>query len=234
MFSTPTQAEPETRTEKDTEAPSAGKSPAEIYRETLTMLSDVVRQSSFYSYLRDRETDYGSAAAELDNELGFFINEIMESQPELYDAFQSLPMFRAWMVEDILERTYQDVVTDTRDAIERHAGEPDAPEWAKETGAASVQRQAAPEDAEPIESGNTDNLLTEENSGQEKAGAGEPKTQDKKKGRTLPELNYRAFMRLFPDFTSQHYTAMQLRAGESMMPLDIEAVGSNEISIAHY
>ena len=134
---------------------SAGKSPAEIYRETLTMLSDVVRQSSFYSYLRDRETDYDSAAAELDNELGFFINEIMESQPELYDAFQSLPMFRAWMVEDILERTYQDVVMDTRDAIEKHAGEPGAPEWAKEAVAASVQRQAAPEGAEPIESENT-------------------------------------------------------------------------------
>ena len=234
VFSTPTQAEPETRTEKDTEAPSAGKSPAEIYRETLTMLSDVVRQSSFYSYLRDRETDYDSAAAELDNELGFFINEIMESQPELYDAFQSLPMFRAWMVEDILERTYQDVVTDTRDAIERHAGEPDAPEWAKEAVAASVQRQAAPEGAEPIESGNTGSLPAEENSGQEKNGAGEPETQEKKKGRTLPELNYRAFMRLFPDFAGQNYTAMQLRAGESMMPLHIEAVGGNEISIAHY
>ena len=234
VFSTPTQAEPETRTEKDTEAPSAGKSPAEIYRETLTMLSDVVRQSSFYSYLRDRETDYGSAAAELDNELGFFINEIMESQPELYDAFQSLPMFRAWMVEDILERTYQDVVTDTRDAIEKHAGEPDAPEWAKKTGEDSVQRQAAPEGAEPIESGNTGSLLTEENSGQEKNDAGEPETQDKKKGRTLPELNYRAFMRLFPDFVGQNYIAMQLRAGESMMPLHIEAVGGNEISIAHY
>ena len=176
MFSTPTQAEPETRTEKATEAPSAGKSPAEIYRETLTMLSDVVRQSSFYSYLRDRETDYDSAAAELDNELGFFINEIMESQPELYDAFQSLPMFRAWMVEDILERTYQDVVIDTRDAIEKHAGEPGAPEWAKEAVAASVQRQAAPEGAEPIESENTGSLLTEENSGQEKNGAGEPET----------------------------------------------------------
>lgn len=50
----------------------------------------------------------------------------------------------------------------------------------------------------------------------------------------MPELNYRAFMRLFPDFAGQNYTAMQLRAGESMMPLHIEAVGGNEISIAHY
>ncbi len=209
VFSTPPQAGPEARTGEDTKAPSVGKSPAEIYREALSMLSDVVRQSSFYSYLRDRETDYDSAAAELDNELGFFIDEIAESQPDLYHAFQSLPMFRAWMVEDILERTYQDVVTDSRDAIERHAGEPDAPKWAKETGAAPAQQQTAPEKPER-------------------------KTQDRKKGRTLPELNYRAFMRLFPDFASQNYTAMRFQAGESMMPLHIEAIGSNEISIAHY
>lgn len=226
VFSAPPQAEPEIRTGKDTEAPPVGKSAAEIYREALSMLSDVVRQSSFYSYLRDRGTDYDSAAEELNNELGFFINEIAESQPDLYDAFQSLPMFRAWMVEDILERTYQDVVTDSRDAIERHAGEADAPEWAKEAGA--VPEQTAVENPEPVKDENKDSLPLEETS------AGELETQDKKKGRTLPELNYRAFMRLFPDFTSQNYTAMQLRAGEAMMPLHIEAVGSNEISIAHY
>ena len=41
-------------------------------------------------------------------------------------------------------------------------------------------------------------------------------------------------MRLFPDFFKQNYTAMQLQAGESMMPLKIESIGDNEISIAHY
>ena len=164
VFSTPTQAEPEIRAEKDTKASPAGKSAAELYREALSMLSDVVRQSSFYSYLRDRETDYDSAAAELDNELGFFINEIVESQPDLYDAFQSLPMFRAWMVEDILERTYQDVVIDKRDAIERYAGEPDAPEWAKENDAPVQEKTEGQEEPAPVLEGterNTGTVQTE-------------------------------------------------------------------------
>ena len=150
VFSTPPQAEPEIQTGEKGEVAPAGKSPVEIYREALSMLSDVVRQSSFYSYLRDRETDYDGAAAELDNELGFFINEIAESQPELYDAFQSLPMFRAWMVEDILERTYQDVVTDSRDAIERHTGDVDAPEWAKETEADGNRTEISYQDGKPV------------------------------------------------------------------------------------
>ena len=232
IFSTPPQIEPEIQAEKKVEAAPAGKSPVEIYREALSMLSDVVRQSSFYSYLRDRETDYDGAAAELDNELGFFINEIAESQPELYDAFQSLPMFRAWMVEDILERTYQDVVTDSRDAIERHTGDADVPEWAKEPEADA--EQAVTENPETVSVENRDEISPEESGRTEGKGTGEAKTQDKKKGRTLPELNYRAFMRLFPDFTKENYRAMQFKAGESMMPLHIEAIGNGEISIAHY
>ena len=232
IFSTPPQIEPEIQAEKKVEAAPAGKSPVEIYREALSMLSDVVRQSSFYSYLRDRETDYDGAAAELDNELGFFINEIAESQPELYDAFQSLPMFRAWMVEDILERTYQDVVTDSRDAIERHTGDADAPEWAKEPE--TDAEQAVTENPETVSVENSDEISPEESGRTEGKGTGEAKTQDKKKGRTLPELNYRAFLRLFPDFTKENYTAMQFKAGESMMPLHIEAIGNGEISIAHY
>ena len=139
VLSTLPQAQPESRAEKEMEPASVAKSPAELYRETLSVLSDMVRQSSLSSYLRDRETDYDSAAAELDQELGFFIDEIAESQPDLYDAFHSLPMFREWMVEDILEHVYQDMVTDSRDAIERHGGEPDAPVWAAEAADTSVQ-----------------------------------------------------------------------------------------------
>ncbi len=218
VFSTPPKKEPELAEEKgadkNTEVPADNppntelKTPVTLYREALPILLEATRQSSFYSYLRDRETDYDSAALELNNELQYFIDEIADSQPDLYAAF-SLPMFREWMVEDILERTYQDIVTDSRDAIERHTGEPGMPEWAKGTEGGSVQKWAALEKVEP-------------------------ETQDKKKGRTLPELNYRAFMRLFPDFFKQNYTAMQLQAGESMMPLKIESIGDNEISIAHY
>ena len=38
---------------------------AALYRETLATLTDVIRQSSFYDYLRDRETDSPGQAVPL-------------------------------------------------------------------------------------------------------------------------------------------------------------------------
>lgn len=143
--------------EKVLEAQPLGKTPADLYRETLTTLVGAIRQSSFYDYLRDRETDYDNAAAELDQELSYFIEEIAASQPELYEAFYSLPHFREWMVEDILQRTYDDVLIDSRDALSRHAEEKDFPEWAGEA-AAPEQMEAGrpePEAAEATESTQT-------------------------------------------------------------------------------
>ncbi|MCM1234431.1 MAG: DEAD/DEAH box helicase family protein, partial [Ruminococcus flavefaciens] len=163
VFSVPPQAAPEIQSENgketvpekvitpDRETAAMGKSPVELYRETLPALCGIVRQGSLYAYLRDRETDYGSAAAELNQELEYYLDEIAESQPELYHAFQSLPLFREWMVEDILERTYQDVTTERQDAIGRHGKEADAPEWAREAEADPVQQQIAPEKSAPVQ-----------------------------------------------------------------------------------
>ena len=108
------------------------KSFTELYREALKTLVSAVEQSNFYDYLHDRDTSYDEAREILDSELDYFLEEIAESQPALRHAF-SLPMFREWMVEDILERTYQDYITDKRDAIARHADEPDTPVWARQT-----------------------------------------------------------------------------------------------------
>ncbi len=105
------------------------KSPVSLYREALASLTEAIRRGELYGFLRDRETDYESAAAELEGKLDVLLNDFRTRQPELYHAFQELPKFREWMVEDILERTYQDYAIDGRDAILRHAGEPDAPAW---------------------------------------------------------------------------------------------------------
>ena len=105
------------------------KSPVSLYREALASLTEAIRWGELYGFLRDRETDYESAAAELEGKLDVLLNDFRTRQPELYHAFQELPKFREWMVEDILERTYQDYAIDGRDAILRHAGEPDAPAW---------------------------------------------------------------------------------------------------------
>ena len=109
---------------------------AALYRKTLASLLEAVRQSGMYDYLRG--IDYESAFSELDAELDYYIDVLEESRPEEYHAFQSLPKFRQWMVEDILEYTCHDL-PDGMDAISRHAGEPDFPEWAGEDAAESVQ-----------------------------------------------------------------------------------------------
>ena len=133
VFTEPPKKEPDRTKGQETEEERTAEPAAQLYRGTLITLTDVIRQSSFYDYLRDRETDYDRAERELNSALSYFIEEIADSQPELYEAFHSLPMFREWMVEDILLSIYDDVRIDKRDALLRYAGEPDFPEWAVET-----------------------------------------------------------------------------------------------------
>lgn len=158
VFSAPAQPE-QKRAEAEMEppapeAPPAAISPVRLYRDALAHLTDVVRQSGFYGYLRDRDTDYDSAKDELDTELAYFMEEIAESQPALYEAYTSLPMFREWLAEDILEHTYQDFQTDSRDSIDQHIGDNDAPEWIKEAAAdiSEPEHTAAGENPPPEES----------------------------------------------------------------------------------
>lgn len=56
----------------------------------------------------------------------------------------------------------------------------------------------------------------------------------KRSGRTFPERNYKAFQKLFPEFVSGEYSYLRLQAGESFMPLCLEWIGENEISVTHY
>jgi len=54
-------------------------------------------------------------------------------------------------------------------------------------------------------------------------------------GRTRVERNYRAFAEQFPEIVSGEYRYLQLRAGEDSgyMPLTIERIAEDEISVAH-
>ena len=210
------------------------KSFAELYRETMAELVDVTRRSSLYSYLRDRDTEYEEAKDELDSDIAYYMGDIAESQPTLYHAYTSLPQFREWLIEDVLERTYQDYITDNRDAIARHANEPDAPAWAKERETVSIEEQTQPEKQE-VESTRTPEKPTPTEKAEAPETAQDKKTEPKKRpGRTYPEQNYRILKRLFPDFVNGTYTSLRLQAGTAMMPLCVERIGENEISIAHY
>ena len=129
-----------------------------LYREALAVLVGAVKGSSFYDYLRDRETDYDSARNELDAEITAMMEEIKEQNPALHEACHTLPKFREWLIEDILEQTYQDYITDPRDAVQRYAGMPDAPAWIQEAPAQLEANTEIPPAPEPTGTGTPENV----------------------------------------------------------------------------
>ena len=109
--------------------------PVRLYREALAAINQAIQESPLYSVLRDHETDYDQAKDLLDDEIAGYMEMVGPDNPDLFDAYASLPMFREWLVEDVLESNYQDVVMDQRLAPERYADSPDAPGWVRESPA---------------------------------------------------------------------------------------------------
>jgi len=60
-----------------------------------------------------------------------------------------------------------------------------------------------------------------------------PEPVRKRSGQSLPERNYRTFAKLFPEISSGEYRYLKLEAGASMMPLHIERIGTDVISVSH-
>ena len=62
-----------------------------------------------------------------------------------------------------------------------------------------------------------------------------PQAEKKRLGQSRVERNYRAFAGMFPEIVSGEYRYLELRSGESSgyMPLIIQEIGENEISVAH-
>ena len=113
------------------EAPTDG--PA-LYREALALTDRALRESDIYEYLRDRDTDYDSAREELGDEIDAYLERLEGQHHALVQAYHTLPLFRDWLLEDLLERYYQDVNIDPRDSVQKHMGEPDAPAWIQGDG----------------------------------------------------------------------------------------------------
>ena len=134
--------------------------PVTLYETALQILDRAIGNSNLSRHLRDRDLEYKEAADALNAELP----ELMEAArgyPDIFVAFQALPRFREWLVEDILERHYQDVITDPRLAPERYAGSPDAPDWARKNPPVDhpKQEQAAAVPTEPDFAPNVDGYL---------------------------------------------------------------------------
>ena len=102
-----------------------------VYKECLYSMLDAVQQSEIYPYLRDRDVDADEAERELRNKIDELLEQNAKTAPLYLEASQNWENFKDWLVEDIFQRTYQDVITDRRDAVALYQDSKDAPQWVR-------------------------------------------------------------------------------------------------------
>lgn len=102
-----------------------------VYKECLYSMLDAVQQSEIYPYLRDRDVDADEAEKELRNKIDELLEQNAKTAPLYLEASQNWENFKDWLVEDIFQRTYQDVITDRRDAVALYQDSMDAPQWVR-------------------------------------------------------------------------------------------------------
>lgn len=104
-----------------------------IYKECLYTMLAAFRTGAAYDLLRSRDLDEDMAFNVVRDTLDNIAeqNIMAQNAPVLTDAYSNWENFRDWIAEDVFQRTYQDYLTDNRDAIELHENDPAAPQWAK-------------------------------------------------------------------------------------------------------
>ena len=102
-----------------------------VYKECLYSMLDAVQQSEIYPYLRNRDADADEAEKELRNKIDELLEQNAKTAPLHLEASQNWENFKDWLVEDIFQRTYQDVITDRRDAVALYQDSKDAPQWVR-------------------------------------------------------------------------------------------------------
>ena len=102
-----------------------------VYKECLYSMLDAVQQSEIYPYLRDRDVDADEAEKELRNKIDELLEQNAKTAPMYLEASQNWENFKDWLVEDIFQRTYQDMMPDSRDAVALYQNDPHAPQWVR-------------------------------------------------------------------------------------------------------
>jgi len=100
-----------------------------VYKECLYTMLDAVQQSEIYPYLRDRDVDADEAEKELQNKIDELLEQNAETAPLYLEASENWENFKDWLVEDIFQRTYQDMMPDSRDAVALYQNDPHSPQW---------------------------------------------------------------------------------------------------------
>ena len=106
-----------------------GRDSRAIYKECLYTALTAVRNSSVYDVIRSRDVDEDMAYDIVQKELDNLIIQSRENAPVMAEAYENWENFRDWMAEDIFQRTYQDYVADSRDAVALHQNQTSSPEW---------------------------------------------------------------------------------------------------------
>ena len=102
-----------------------------VYKECLYSMLDAVQQSEIYPYLRDRDVDADEAEKELRNKIDELLEQNAETAPLYLEASQNWENFKDWLVEDIFQRTYQDMMPDSRDAVALYQNDLHSPRWVR-------------------------------------------------------------------------------------------------------
>nr|WP_244324542.1 hypothetical protein [Sporofaciens musculi] len=126
-----------------------GRDSRAIYKECLYTALAAIKSSAAYDVIRSRDVDEDMAYDIVQEELDNLMVRNRENAPVMAEAYENWDDFRDWMAEDIFQRTYQDYLVDSRDAIALHENDPEAPEWARgmEVDAELQEIAAFPEEA---------------------------------------------------------------------------------------
>ena len=135
-----------------------------IYKECLYTLLEKIERSEIYPLLRDRDT----TEEEAENLIREKIEDLFASgevENAIYsEAIDTWAHFGEWIQEDIFQRTYQDVITDRRDAVALYQDSKDAPQWVRGMMVPYVAEEKAVEPTLqplPLDAANEYNALKE-------------------------------------------------------------------------
>lgn len=110
------------RTQKDSRS---------IYKECLYTLLEKVERSEIYPLLRDHDTTEEEAEDLIREKIEDLFASGEVKNAAYSEAIDTWAHFGEWIQEDIFQRTYQDVITDRRDAVALYQDSKDAPQWVR-------------------------------------------------------------------------------------------------------
>ena len=102
-----------------------------VYKECLYTLLEKVERSEIYPLLRDRDTTEEEAENLIREKIEDLLASSEVKNAAYSEAFDTWAHFGEWIQEDIFQRTYQDVITDRRDAVALYQDSMDAPQWVR-------------------------------------------------------------------------------------------------------